>query len=316
MGDPAGVGPEVIAAGYPFDEPSVAVGDAGVLREAVRVVGADLNVRAVDAFRAGGETLHVVEPDGGTVGDLQRGVVRAGYGRASLAYVERALAACRSGAAAAMATAPLNKQATRAAGAEHPGHTGLLADRTETERYAMLLVTDDLRVSHVSTHVPLREACELVTTDRVFDTVAVTAAGLADLGVRGPRVAVAGLNPHAGDGGVIGSADAEVVAPAVERARESGVDAVGPASPDAVFAAAARGEYDCVVAMYHDQGHIPTKLDGGHRGVNVTLGLPVVRTSVDHGTAFDIAGEGVADPESLRRAVALAGQMARNRASG
>jgi 4-hydroxythreonine-4-phosphate dehydrogenase len=289
------------------------------------VVGSDLDVVVVDdpgAARGVVGALPVIDVDDVDVdvADLAYGELREAYGRASLAYVERAIELCRAGALDAMATAPINKQATRLAGAEHAGHTGLLADRTGTDEYAMMLVEDDLRVTHVSTHVPLREAADLVTTDRVLSTLSVTAEGLGDLGVTEPRIAVAGLNPHASDGGLLGDEEATAVEPAVERARERGLDVVGPVPPDTVFVRAVAGDYDCVVAMYHDQGHIPVKLLGFRRGeavagVNVTVGLPIVRTSVDHGTAFDIAGEGVASPVSMVDAVETAATIARNRAA-
>ncbi|MFB6296539.1 MAG: 4-hydroxythreonine-4-phosphate dehydrogenase PdxA [Halobacteriales archaeon] len=323
MGDPAGIGPEVIALAYPdlLDHARiVVVGDADVLRAAVRVCDLDLSVRAVEdvgAVESKPATIDVLDLDRVDAGGLERGVVREEYGAASLAYVERAIDLAREGAIDAMTTAPINKQAIRAAGATHAGHTGLLAERTGIEEYAMLLIEGPLRVAHVSTHVPLREACDLVTTERVLTTIRLLDGALGDLGVVSPTVAVAGLNPHAGDGGLLGSEDDKEVAPAVERARGEGIDAVGPESPDTVFARAAGGDADGVVAMYHDQGHIAIKTLGfdsaGVSGVNVTIGLPIVRTSVDHGTAFDIAGEGDASPASLIDAVRVAATLARNR---
>ena len=182
----------------------------------------------------------------------------------------------------------------------------------------MMLIEEPLRVTHVSTHVPLREACDLVTAESVGSTIDVTDGALRDLGIAEPSIAVAGLNPHASDGGLMGEADDAEIRPAVESARERGIDAEGPESPDTVYVRAAGGEFDCVVSMYHDQGHIPIKMlgfSGGEAvsGVNVTIGLPIVRTSVDHGTAFDIAGEGVASETSLVEAVEVAAEMARVR---
>jgi len=323
MGDPAGIGPEVIALGYPdlFDHArTVVIGDADVLRAAVRICGVDLSVCAIEEVGAAGfepGTIDVLDLGQVDAGTLERGVVREAYGAASLAYVERAIDLTQAGVIDAMTTAPINKQAIRAAGAEHAGHTGLLAERTGVEEYAMLLIEEPLRVAHVSTHVPLREACDLVTETRVLTTTRLLDGALRDLGVESPTVAVAGLNPHAGDGGLLGSEDDAEIAPAVERAREEGIDAVGPESPDTVFARAAGGDADGVVAMYHDQGHVAIKTLGfdsaGVSGVNVTIGLPIVRTSVDHGTAFDIAGEGVASPASLIDAVRVAATLARNR---
>jgi len=325
MGDPAGIGPEVIAKGHRAASEHarvVVVGDADVLRAAVDLCGVDLEVRS--AGEPAGATddpaiVDVLDLDRVDAGALERGVVDESYGRASLAYVERAIDLAIEGGIAAMATAPINKQSTRLAGGDHAGHTGLLAERTGTDRYSMLLIEDPLRVSHVSTHVPLPEACDLVTEESVLETIRVTDGALRELGIADSTVAVAGLNPHAGDGGLLGDTDSEVIAPAVEQARGEGIDAVGPESPDTVYVQAAGGAYDCVVSMYHDQGHIPIKMlgfAGGEAvsGVNVTIGLPIVRTSVDHGTAFDIAGEGVASATSLVEAVEVAAEMAATRA--
>ena len=322
MGDPAGVGSEVAVKAYRRAREFarvVVVGDADAVRDAVRVSGSDLEVQAVEsAANAPDDPDTIPVLDLANVDEVVYGDLREAYGRASLAYVEEAIRLAKAGEIDAIATAPINKQATRMAGSEFAGHTGMLADRTDTENYSMMLVEGDLRVTHVSTHVPLREAVGLVTTDRVLDTIRVTAAGLADLGIEDPTVAVAGLNPHAGDGGLLGDEDDAEIAPAVERARAEDIDAVGPESPDTVYVRAARGEADCVVSMYHDQGHIPIKMLGfeaadGVSGVNVTLGLPIVRTSVDHGTAFDIAGEGVASEASMVDAVRVAARMARDR---
>ena len=322
MGDPAGIGSEIVVEAYPRlreDARPIVVGDASVLRTAVDVRDADLEIEPVDAVSAATfepDALPVLDLD--NVDDLEYGVVREEYGEASLAYVERAIELATDGAVDAIATAPINKQSTRLAGSEYAGHTGMLADYTDTESYSMMLVEDDLIVTHVSTHVPLREACDLVTTANVLETIRVTDAGLRDLGIDEPTIAVAGLNPHASDGGLLGDADDAEIRPAVEAAREEGIDARGPESPDTVYVQAARGDYDCVVSMYHDQGHIPIKTlgfssDDAVSGVNVTIGLPIVRTSVDHGTAFDIAGEGVASEASLIDAVEIAADIARRR---
>ncbi|SDQ99475.1 4-hydroxythreonine-4-phosphate dehydrogenase PdxA [Halopelagius longus] len=322
MGDPAGVGAEVAAKAYPAAVEFariVVVGDADAVRAAVEACDAALDVRAVDSAAEASDdpsALSVLDMD--NVDELAYGELRAEYGEASLAYVERAVELALAGEVDAIATAPINKQATRMAGSDHAGHTGLLAERTDTENYSMMLVEEDLRVTHVSTHVPLREACDLVTTENVLDTIRVTDDALRELGVESPRVAVAGLNPHAGDGGLLGDEDEAEIAPAVERAREEGIDADGPLSPDTVYVRAARGDFDCVVSMYHDQGHIPLKMlgfdgTGGVSGVNVTIGLPIVRTSVDHGTAFDIAGEGIASETSMVDAVRVAATVVENR---
>lgn len=319
MGDPAGIGAEVIAAAYPqlaSMAEVVVIGDADVMRDAIALREESLEIRAIDDVanrRPNTGTIDVLDCD--NVDEIAYGEVREEYGAASLEYVERAIELAQTGAIDAITTAPINKQATRRAGSEYAGHTGLLAHRTDTDDYSMMLIHDNLRVTHVSTHVPLREACDRVTTGRVERTIEVTASALAALGIDEPTVAVAGLNPHASDGGLLGDEDADAITPAVDRARENGIDAYGPESPDTVFVQAACGAADCVVAMYHDQGHIPIKMlgfgDGAITGVNMTIGLPIVRTSVDHGTAFDIAGQGIADETSLVDAVRVAVQVAR-----
>ncbi|GAD53248.1 4-hydroxythreonine-4-phosphate dehydrogenase [Halarchaeum acidiphilum MH1-52-1] len=319
MGDPGGIGPEVIVKGYgrlrEISRP-VVIGDADVIAAAIDVCGLSLGVETIESVaEASFAADRVPVIDVGGVDELVRGEVKREHGEASLAYIERAIELATAGDIDAITTAPINKQATKLAGSDHAGHTGLLADRTDTENYSMMLVEDDLRVTHVSTHVPLREACDLVTTENVRDVIRLTDAALRDLGVDDPTVGVAGLNPHASDGGLLGDEDGEEIEPAVEDAREAGIDAVGPESPDTVYVRAARGEFDCVVSMYHDQGHIPIKMLGfaggdAVSGVNVTIGLPIIRTSVDHGTAFDIAGEGVASEQSLVDAVEVAVRMA------
>jgi len=345
MGDPAGVGAEVIVRAYPAIRDAAAplvVGDADVLGAAVEVCDSDLAVTAVDSPDAASDdptAIPVLDLDNVDAETLEYGEVREDYGAASLAYVERAIELATDGAVDAIATAPINKQATRCAGSTYAGHTGMLADYTDTDEYAMLLVEGldsvasetpradgaggsvdaDLIVTHVSTHVPLTEACNRVSRGRVRTTVDVTHEGLRDLGIDDPTIAVAGLNPHASDGGILGIAEGSEIEPAVDDARADGLDVHGPESPDTVFAQAAAGAYDCVVAMYHDQGHIPIKMlgfasDDAVSGVNVTAGLPIVRTSVDHGTAFDIAGEGCASEASMVDAVEVAARIARNRA--
>lgn len=317
MGDPAGIGSEVIVKAH--DEITSAadplvIGDADVMRETVRRSDRDVSVTPVDEPDAARNAAGIAVLDLDNVDEIEYGVVNEGYGAASLAYVDRALELATAGDIDAIVTAPINKQATKLAGSEYAGHTGMIADYTDTDDYAMLLIEDGLRVSHVSTHVSLETACDLVTADQVVATAELTDSALRDLGVSDPRIAVAGLNPHASDGGLLGDTEATAIEPAVERLQDEGVDAVGPESPDTVFVDAARGDYDAVVAMYHDQGHIPVKMfgfdEGGVGGVNVTIGPPIVRTSVDHGTAFDIAGEGVASPKSLVDAAEVAVELA------
>lgn len=322
MGDPAGIGSEIIAKAYPrllSDARPLVIGDVGVMTSALDVLDSDLTVEAVTDVGAATfdpDTIPVLDLD--NVSNLEYGVVTEAYGAASLEYVKHAIELATSGDVDAITTAPINKQATRLAGSTYAGHTGMLADFTDTENYSMMLVEDRLRVTHVSTHVPLREACDLVTTESVLETIRVTNSALRDMGIEAPQIAVAGLNPHASDGGLLGDEEADEIQPAIEQARETGITVDGPESPDTVFGQAARGDYDCVVSMYHDQGHIPIKMlgfssDDAVSGVNVTIGLPIIRTSVDHGTAFDIAGNGIASANSLIDAVTMAADMANGR---
>jgi len=244
-------------------------------------------------------------------GDLPFGKLDARAGAAAFEYVRRSIDLALDGSVAAVATAPLNKEAMHLGGHKYPGHTEILAELTGTEDYAMMLVAEDLRVIHVSTHVALQEAIELVTPERELAVIHLAHDALKKLGVEEPRIAVAGLNPHAGENGLFGSEDTERIRPAVKRAIEEGLDASGPHPPDTVFSQAKQGRFDIVVVQYHDQGHIPIKLLGFETGVNVTVGLPFFRTSVDHGTAFDIAGTGQADHSSMKAALDLARELAR-----
>jgi 4-hydroxythreonine-4-phosphate dehydrogenase len=243
--------------------------------------------------------------------DLPFGHVDGRAGDAAYRYVRRAVEDALAGRVHAVATAPLNKEAMHLGGHRYPGHTELLAELCGVEDYAMMLVSEDLRVVHVSTHVSLEEAIRRVQPERELTVIRLAHRSLLQLGIEHPRVAVAGLNPHAGEAGLFGTEDVERIAPAVEAARAEGIDASGPWPPDTVFMQARGGRFDIVVVQYHDQGHIPIKLMGFDTGVNVTVGLPFFRTSVDHGTAFDIAGTGKADSTSMRAALDLAASLAR-----
>ncbi|MFC4360545.1 4-hydroxythreonine-4-phosphate dehydrogenase PdxA [Halobium salinum] len=321
MGDPAGIGSEVIVKSHSTSVETanvVVIGDASVLADAADRFAPDLTVRRVDspaAADADPEVLPVVDLD--NVSAHQYGELSQDNGEASLEYIQRAIELAQAGEIDGITTAPINKQATRMAGSEYAGHTGMLADYSDTDDYSMMLIEDELTVTHVSTHIPLREACSQLTVDDVASTITVTDEALRDLGIDDPAIAVAGLNPHASDGGLLGDEEAETIEPAVDRVAKTGVDVTGPHSPDTVYVRAAAGEFDCVVSMYHDQGHIPIKMlgftgnDDAVSGVNVTIGLPIVRTSVDHGTAFDIAGDGVASEQSMIDAVATAVELVR-----
>jgi 4-hydroxythreonine-4-phosphate dehydrogenase len=248
---------------------------------------------------------HPLAPSRLVVGQLS-----ADCGRVALAFIRRAVELCRNGEAQAMATAPVNKEAVTLAGEKFSGHTEYIAELCGAKESRMLLVNNYLRVVHVSTHVPLRSACKL-DSNRIQRTIELGHEACRLLGVEQARIAVCGLNPHAGEHGLFGGEDEAQIGPAVEAARRQGIACDGPAPADTIFLKAARGGYDLVVAMYHDQGHIPAKLLDFEHTVNVSLGLPIIRTSVDHGTAFDIAGKNAADPASMKAALKLAAVMAR-----
>ena len=295
-GDPAGIGPEVTVKALAQPEVReladlVVTGDPAQLAEVARALGLPPVPR--------------VEPAGSADG-VEPGRLSAAGGHAAVAAVRRAVELISSGAAAALVTGPINKEALRLAGYHWPGHTEMLADLCGVSQVRMLLVGERLRVCHVTTHRSLRSAIEAATRVRVLETIEMTEAGARRLGFERPRIGVAGLNPHAGEGGLFGDEELREIAPAVEDARAAGIDASGPWPPDTLFWRAAGGEFDFVVAMYHDQGHIPVKLAGFDAGVNLTLGLPFLRTSVDHGTAFDIAGQGVARWQSMAAAIRVA----------
>lgn len=304
MGDPAGIGPEVTVRALADPEVAecarfVVVGDARLLTDAARAAGVappadihDLPLPDGDAFVPG--RLDPVA------------------GRASVGYVAQAVRMCLAGDADAMATGPVNKEAVARAGIPFTGHTEYIAELCGAPEPRMLLVNDRLRVVHVSTHCSLRDACD-VRRARVLETIRIGWEAVRWMGVADPRVAVCGLNPHAGEHGLFGDQDEREIRPAVEAARGQGIRCDGPLPADTLFFQAVRGAWDLVVAQYHDQGHIPMKLLDFENTVNVSLGLPLLRTSVDHGTAFDLVGKNLADPSSMKAALRLAATMARAR---
>jgi 4-hydroxythreonine-4-phosphate dehydrogenase len=315
MGDPTGIGPEIVAKVFGEDgaRRAVVVGDVAMMRRAIDLLGLPLRVNAVERPAEARFAPGCVDVLAATdlPSDLPYGAVDARGGGAAYEYVRRAVELAMADEVHAIATAPLNKEAMHLAGFRYPGHTEVLAALTGAEDYAMMLVTDELRVVHVSTHVALSEAIRRVRPERELTVIRLADRSLRALGVERPRIAVAGLNPHAGEAGLFGTEDRDAIAPAVEAARVQGIDASGPWPPDTVFMQARQGRFDVVVVQYHDQGHIPIKLMGFDTGVNVTVGLPFFRTSVDHGTAFDIAGTGRADHASMRAALDLAASLAR-----
>lgn len=322
MGDPAGIGPEIIAKLAQDTRrtavPYVVIGNTVALQKAVHTVGARCAVQPIsDCFdRFGGLAEALAQgaipvlPAGLPLPhDLAPGQVDARAGAAAHAYVQRAIDLALAGRVRGIVTAPIHKLALRAAGIPHPGHTEILAARTGTRDFAMMLANPELRVVLVSIHVALSEAIAAVTPDNELRAIRLAHAACRGLGLAHPRVAVAGLNPHAGENGLFGDQDQQVIAPAIAAARAEGIDASGPWPGDTVFMRARRGDFDVVVAQYHDQGLIPVKYLGVEQGVNITLGLPFIRTSVDHGTAFDIAGTGQASACSLVQALQYAAAM-------
>ena len=324
-GDPAGIGAEVIVKAlqhekvYRLCRPLV-IGDARILRRAVGWCQAsNFQIETVASptdGRYAGNTITLLDLHNADPVQIAPGAVAAPAGKAAVEYVFRACDLALAGEVEAIVTAPLNKEAIHLAGFTYPGHTELLAERTSAQRISMLLVGPDLRVVHVSTHVSLAEAIRRITPERVLEVIRIAQQSCRALGIAHPRIAVAGLNPHASEGGLFGDEEEKAVVPAIASARAESINVSDPLPPDTVFLRAVKGEFDIVVAMYHDQGHIPMKLLAFDSGVNVSMGLPIIRTSVDHGTAFDIAGTGQASESSLLAAIDVAVQMveARDRA--
>lgn len=318
MGDPAGIGPEIVLKALSHREihdkcRPLVLGDRRILERAAAWVDSTLKLDLVASPPAGRYepgVLTLVDLGNAAPSDCPAGEISAVAGKAAVEYVFLGCDLATEGQIDAVVTAPLNKAAMNLAGFHYAGHTELLTERTGAERVSMLLVGPTLRVVHVSTHVSLLEAIRRVKRERVDQVIQIAAESCRALGISEPRIAVAGLNPHASEGGLFGDEEANEILPAIESARARGLDVSDPQPPDTVFLRATKGEFDIVVAMYHDQGHVPMKLLAFDSGVNVSVGLPIIRTSVDHGTAFDIAGKGVAREESLLAAIDVAVQMA------
>ncbi len=333
MGDPASIGPEISV--MALTDPKVLeicnpliVGDAAVMEDAVKVVcPGKVRIQAVQSpaeavWEPG--VINVLDMGLVDMDKLVYGQVSAMCGEAAFRYVEKVIQLAMDGEIDGTVTNALNKAAINLAGHHFAGHTEIYAHYTNTKNYTMMLAHENLRVVHVSTHVSLREACDRVKKDRVLSVIRIANDACLRLGIEKPRVAVAGLNPHSGEGGLFGREEIEEISPAIEEAKAMGIDVDGPVPPDTVFSKARGGWYDIVVAMYHDQGHIPLKVTGfvydpekgrwsNVAGVNVTLGLPIIRASVDHGTAFGHAHQGLANPISLKNAIAYAAAFAAHR---
>ena len=332
MGDPASIGPEITVkalsdpAIYEKCSPII-IGDAAVMEAAVGIVGKNVKINAVsDVKEAKFEfgTIDVYDMKLVDMDKLERGVVSAMAGNAAFQYVKKVIELAMNHEVDATVTNALNKEAMNLAGHHYSGHTEIYAEYTGTKKYTMMLAHENLRVVHVSTHVSLREACDRVKKDRVLEVIRIADQACKELGIKEPKIGVAGLNPHSGENGMFGREEIEEITPAIEAAKGEGIIVDGPVPPDTVFSKARGGWYDIVVAMYHDQGHIPLKVVGfvynqaeqkwdAVAGVNITLGLPIIRASVDHGTAFDQAGKGVANELSLINAMDCAIRMSEGR---
>ena len=324
MGDAAGIGPEIIVKTFAnvalcVEQPSFVIGDAGVLRRQAAALNVELAIREVNSIaevvpQPG--VLEVLQVPGADAlpENLAVGEVSAAAGQAAFDAIRTGIELAVRGDIAGICTAPIHKEALAAAHVPYPGHTEMLADLSGTRDYAMMLVNPTLRTILVTVHCSMLDAIAKLSVESELRIIRLAHRAMRDLGIKRPRVAVAGLNPHAGEGGLFGREDLDIIAPAIRLAQAEGIDASGPWPGDTVFMNASRGRFDIVVAQYHDQGLIPVKLAGVEDGVNITVGLPFVRTSPDHGTAFDIAGKGIADPASLQLALRTAHQFVRPQA--
>lgn len=332
MGDPASIGPEIAVKAllnkniYEICRPLL-VGDAAVFQQIINLLKLDPTIHPIKdvkeaEFRFG--VIDVFDLQNVNFNDLHFGEISAMAGNASFEAVKKVIDLALVGEVDATVTGPINKKSINEAGHHFAGHTEIYAHYTGTKKYAMLLVEENIKVIHVSTHVSLRQACDLVKKDRILEVVHLLHDGMQKLGETNLKIGIAGLNPHAGDNGLFGTEDDQEILPAVEEARRLGFDVEGPVPPDTMFAKAATGAYGGVVAMYHDQGHIPFKLSGfkwnaekkqmdSVKGVNITMGLPIIRTSVDHGTAFEIAGKGIASPDAMVLAIESAVQLSKHK---
>lgn len=332
MGDPAGVGSEIIVKALSHVEVyqkciPVVIGDKEALKDAIRFCNLPIELNEIDdVSEAVGEfgkidyiNMNFLEPN-----SWEYKKVSAKCGEASFQYVVYGIKLAMEHKVAAVVTAPINKESINMAGHDYSGHTEIFADYTDTKEFAMLLASRTLHVIHVSTHVSLREACDRVKKERVLEVIELAERGMQELGYKKPRIGVAGLNPHCSENGLFGTEEQNEIIPAIEEAKRKGINVDGPEAPDTAFVKCQAGQYDIIVAMYHDQGHIPLKLSGfkydllnnkydSVSGINCTIGLPIIRTSVDHGTAFGKAGEGRANEESMIDAIFAAVEIVKNR---
>lgn len=324
MGDPAGIGPEVIAKTLMRTTlrrvcSPLVIGSSDVMQDTVKKLKLKLTVRPVKGHEPLGKRpgeIHVLDPLERPLGSYRSGVAAPETGAASVAFIKKAVHLAQTGCIDGMVTGPINKEAINMAGCHYPGHTELLADLTQTQESGMMIVGGPLKIMFVTTHVAIKELPSLLTQAKIERAIRLAHQAMRTLfAIKKPRIGVAALNPHAGEHGLFGDEESRIILPAVRTAQTSGILASDPMPADTLFGKAARGDYDAIVALYHDQGLIPLKMVAFGSCVNLTVGLPIIRTSVDHGTAFDIVGKGVADPGSLVEAVKLAARLAQQRVS-
>jgi len=332
MGDPAGIGPEIAAKALAREEiyricRPLIIGDAEVMQQGMNIAGVDIYVRSINQVEEANfqqDSMDVLDLKNVNLEHLEKGKVCASGGNAAFEAIEKVIKLALDRRVDATVTGPINKEALDAAGHKYAGHTEIFAQYTQTKDYAMLLIYSDLRVIHVTTHIPLRRVSDSITKARVLRVIELADTACRTLGISKPRIGIAGLNPHASDGGLFGREEQNEIVPAIEAAKSAGIKVEGPLPPDTIFPQAMGGCFDICVAMYHDQGHIPLKMVGFRcdresgrfesiNGVNITLGLPIIRTSVDHGTAFDIAGRGIASADSMINAIEFAAKLANKR---
>ena len=333
MGDPSGIGPEIAVKTFARKTDTgscrlLLVGNDGIIQDAIRMTGLDLRVNAIhdpSEARFGAGIINVYQIAVDEKDKIRYGEISAESGDLAFRSVRAAIELAMAGKVDGIVTGPLQKEAMHKAGHPFSGHTEILAHYTGASKYAMLLADEDFRIIHATTHVSLRQACDLIKKERILDVIKLMFDVLQKMGISNPRIGVAGLNPHSSDGGIFGNEEKEEIMPAILEARNVGIQAHGPVAPDILFMQAAGGKYDGCVAMYHDQGHIPFKFRSfkwnpkedkiDHAtGVNITVGLPIIRTSVDHGTAFDIAGKGIASADAMYQAVEYAVKLVRREA--
>jgi 4-hydroxythreonine-4-phosphate dehydrogenase len=325
MGDPAGIGAEIAVKAlskkeiYRKSKPIV-IGSKSVIDDALKFIPSNLKLNVIkntEEIKGEFGIIDLIDLDNIKLDEFNYGKVSAKAGQASLDYIYKGIDLAMEGLVDAVVTGPIHKEAIKAAGSPYVGHTEIFASRTKTKNYAMMLADKNLRVIHVSTHVSLRQACDSVKKERVLTVIHLADKALKDLGIKNPKIGVAGLNPHAGEGGLFGKEEIEEIIPAIVQAKKEGIDVEGPIPPDTIFSKVIGGQYNIAVVMYHDQGHIPMKVIGFKynkstnkwstmSGVNITVGLPIIRTSVDHGVAFGKAGEGRANEESMVEAIKMA----------